>query len=282
VFHQATACGKQARTETKISEGAVSVAFAAVELARKIFQDLGQEKVMLIGAGATGRKVAHHLKVFGVQDILVTNRTLERGRVLAEELGATLVPWDNYGAYLNQVAIVVTAASVQRPLFTAEKVKIALDGRGRRPLFLIDLGVPRNIEASMAKKAGIFLYNVDHLESIVEESSQRRRTEAEKVEEIVDHQLYQFLEWYRSRSMAPTLKELRESLEKIRASEIELARHRLDEKSLKELDRISQRIVNKILHIPMVRMKDQAAKGEGASMIEHVRHLFGLDDKASL
>ncbi len=279
-FNQATACGKKVRTDTKIGEGAVSVAFAAVELAKKIFQDLTKEKVLLIGAGATGTKVAHHLKVFGVEDVLVTNRTLERGRSLADCLGATLVPWENYGAYLNEVAIVVTAASVQRPLFTMETVQRALEGRGRRPLFLIDLGVPRNIDPAISKKAGIFLYNVDHLEGIVAESSAKRRGEAEKAEEIIDEQLCQLLEWLASRSMTPTLKQLRQRLEEIRANEVALARNRLDEKSLAELERVSHRIVNKILHTPTVRMKDEAAKGEGASIIQHVRHLFGLDDKS--
>ncbi len=278
-FNQATACGKKVRTETRIGEGAVSVAFAAVELAKKIFQDLTKEKVLLIGAGATGRKVAHHMKVFGVEDVLVTNRTLERGRALADDLGATLVPWESFGAYLSEVAIVVTAASVQRPLFTLETAQRALEGRGRRPLFLIDLGVPRNIDPSISKKAGIFLYNVDDLESIVAESSARRRGEAEKAEEIVDEQLCLFLEWLASRSMTPTLKQLRERLEEIRAAEVALARNRVDEKAFTELDRVSHRIVNKILHTPTVRMKDEVAKGEGASIIQHVRHLFGLDDK---
>ncbi len=281
IFNQAIACGKKVRTETRIGEGAVSVAFAAVELAKKIFQDLQREKVMLIGAGATGRKVAHHLKVFGVQDIMVTNRTLERGRRLAEELGATLVPWESYRAYLSQVAIVVTAASVTLPIFTEEDARTALDHRGRRPLFLIDLGVPRNVDPSIGRKAGIFLYNVDHLESIVEESSKRRQGEAIKAGEIVEDELVHFLQWYRSRSMTPTLRQLRESMEEIRRREIELARNRLDEKTLAEVDRITQRIVNKILHTPTVRMKDKASKGEGASVIEHVRHLFGLDDKLS-
>lgn len=281
-FNTATACGKKVRTETRIGEGAVSVAFAAVELAKKIFQDLGQEKVLLIGAGDTGRKVAHHLKVFGVQDLLVTNRTLERGRKLADELGATLVPWENYGAYLNEVAIVLTAASVREPLFTQQTAQLALEGRGRRPLFLIDLGVPRNVDARVSKEAGVFLYTVDDLESIVMESNKRRRGEAEKAEEIVDEQLCQFLEWYRSRSMTPTLKELRGRLEAIREAEVALARGRLDEASYRELEKVTQRIVNKILHTPTVRMKDQAAKGEGASVIQHVRHLFGLDDSTRL
>jgi glutamyl-tRNA reductase len=278
-FHQAAACGKKVRTETRIGEGAVSVAFAAVELAKKIFQDLAKEKALLIGAGATGRKVAHHMKVFGVEDVLVTNRTAERGRALAENLGATWVPWENYGAYLSEVAIVVTAASVHSPLFTVETAQRALEGRGRRPLFLIDLGVPRDIDPQVGKKAGIFLYNVDDLENIVAESSRKRQGEAAKAEEIVDDQLCLFLEWLGSRSMTPTLKELRERLEIIRSQEIARARNRLDDEALAELERVSRRIVNKILHTPTVRMKDKAAKGEGASVIQHVRHLFGLDDK---
>ncbi len=278
VFHDAVACGKRVRTDTKVGEGAVSVAYAAVSLARKIFKNLEEETVLVIGAGETGRQVARHLQMFGVRDIRVTNRSRERGSRLADELNATLVPYDQFPRQMGQAGIVITATSAPGRTVDEPMMRAAVREGQRRASFLIDLSVPRAIDPEVNRIAGVFLYNVDDLQGIVLDGEDRRRLEAAKAEGIVDEQLSRFLDWYHGHRLAPVMAELREKYEQIRRTELETVRTRLDPAQQEEFDRLTGRMVRKLLHAPTVGMK-RLGRDHGDALVDELRTLFGLDSE---
>lgn len=278
VFDEAVSCGKRVRTDTLISEGSVSVASAAVSLARKIFDDLADQSVLLIGAGDTGARVARHLQMFGVRDLRVTNRTRSRAEGLAQQLDASLVPWNSLDDHLSEVSIVVTAVAAPEPILTAKRVKAALKEARRRTLFVIDLAVPRNVHADVAKIPGLFVYDVDSLQSLVLDDEGQRRAEAVKAEDIIDDQVSRFVQWYRARAAVPTINLLRRHLEDLRQGELEGMRHRVaDEDELQRLDNATRRLINKILHPPTVELKRRVMEEDPDAQLRDFRRLFGLD-----
>lgn len=277
-FDEAVFCGKRVRTDTQVSQGSVSVASAAVSLSKKIFSDLAEQSVLLIGAGDTGARVARHLQLFGVRDLRVCNRTRARAEDLAAELEATLVPWQNLDDQLPEVSIVVTAVAAPEPILSRDRMKRALRSGDQRALFVIDLAVPRNVHPDVSKIAGVFVYDVDDLQGIVVEDEDQRRSEAAKAEEIVDDEVHRFVDWYRARAAVPTLRELRSRIESLRGAELEAARGRLDGDAYAELERVTQRLVNKILHSPTVELKRQVLNGDLDSSLGNFRRIFALDE----
>lgn len=278
VFNEAISCGKRVRSDTAISEGAVSVAAASVSLARKIFDDISEQSVLLVGAGDTGARVARHLQLFGVRDLRVTNRTRARADALASELNASVVPFDQLDEHLGRVSIAVTAVASPEPLFTETRVKAAVDRTRTAPLFMIDLAVPRNVAREVENVAGVFVYDVDDLQGIVLGDEERRRAEAAKAEDIVDGRVDQFIQWYRMRAAVPALADLRRHLEEIRRAEIEAVRNKVhDEADLALLDKITGRIVNKLLHTPTVELKRRVAEDGPQDHLPAFRSLFGLE-----
>ena len=280
VFDDAVACGKRVRTDTHISEGAVSVAAAAVNLSKKIFADLADQSVLLIGAGDTGARTARHFQLFGVRDLRVTNRTRSRAESLAQELNASVVPWEVLDDHLSEVSIVVTAVHSPEPVLTRERVQEALKETERRTLFVIDLAVPRNVHGDVAKIPGLFVYDVDDLQNIVLDDEEQRRAEADKAEEIVDDQVQRFVQWYRARAAVPALNDLRAHLEQIRRSEVEAVRNKLaDPEDLDVVERATRRLLNKILHPPTVELKQRVLEDDPDQQIRDFRRLFGLEPR---
>jgi glutamyl-tRNA reductase len=276
-FLDAVSCGKRVRTETKLSEGAVSVAYAAVSLAKRIFSDLSKETVLLIGAGETGQRAARHLKLFGVEDLRVCNRSRERGAAVAEELEATHVPWEQRNLQLRDASIVVCATAAPDAILHADTVREALQQSGRRTVFCVDLAVPRDVEPEVGKIPGVFLYNVDDLQGIVLEGEEARRAEAAKAERIVNEQADRFLQWFHGRSAVPILSELRSHFEEVRLHELDDVRGGLDEASFKVLDKVTHRLLNKFLHGPTLGLKRIAAEQQGDDSLEEFRRIFGLN-----
>lgn len=277
VFDDAVACGKRVRTDTSISEGAVSVAAAAVTLSRKIFDDLAGQSVLLIGAGDTGARTARHFQLFGVRDLRVTNRTRSRAEALAQELNASVVPWEVLDEHLSQVSIVVTAVHSPEPILTRARVQAALEEAERRTLFVIDLAVPRNVHADVAKIAGLFVYDVDDLQGIVLDDEEQRRAAAHQAEEIVEDQVDRFVQWYRARAAVPTLNDLREQIEELRRAEVDAVRNKLaDPQDLDVIERVTRRLMNKILHPPTVELKQRVMESDPDQHIRDFRRLFGL------
>lgn len=279
VFNDAIRCGKSVRTDTAISEGAVSVAAASVSLARKIFDDLAEASVLLVGAGDTGARVARHLQLFGVRDLRVTNRTRARADALAAELNASVVPFDQLDEHLGQVSIAITTVHSAQPLLTADRVRQAIDRVRTAPLFLVDLAVPRNVDPAVESVAGVFVYDVDDLQGIVLGDEERRRAEAAKAEDIVTERVGEFVQWYRMRAAVPALNELRSHFEALRQAELDVVRNRAAGRDEVELvDRVTQRLLNKMLHEPTMELKRRVATDGPDPHVQAFRTLFGLDD----
>jgi glutamyl-tRNA reductase len=276
-FLDAVGCGKRVRSETKLGEGAVSVAYAAVSLAKRIFTDLSKETVLLIGAGETGQRAARHLRLFGVEDLRVCNRSRERGAAVAEELDATHVPWEQRNLQLRDAGIVVCATAATEPILHAATVRDSLQASGRRTMFCADLAVPRDVEPDVGKIPGVFLYNVDDLQGIVLEGAEARRAEAAKAERIVDEQAERFWQWFHARSAVPIVSELRSHYEQLRLRELNDARSGMDGASFAVLDKITHRLLNKFLHGPTLGLKRIAAEKQDEAGLQEYRRLFGLN-----
>jgi glutamyl-tRNA reductase len=282
LMSQAFAVAKRVRSDTQVGRHAVSVSFAAVELARKIFDGLAGRSVLLVGAGEMGELAARHLQDFGTLPIYVTNRTASRAQELARDLAGTAVPFADLFSVLGQVDIVITSTAAPEPIVTARDVAAVLPARRGRPLFFIDIAVPRNVEAAVNDLDDVFVYDVDDLRSVVEANLRERQREAQRAEALVEREVEKFAERLRSLEVVPTIVSLREKLEEIRTTELSRALSRLpgaDEATRQALEALSQGIVNKVLHAPTVKLRDSSKSGHGHRWIEVISELFGLGGK---
>ena len=285
LFHWSFLVGKRVRSETGLGEGAVSVSFAAVALARKIFGQLTGRRVLVVGAGEISTLTAQHLRANGVGEILVTSRTPAHADALAASVNGRSVAWDDLGQGVAAADIVVTATGSQRPIITRAQVE-AVTGRHRRdPLFIIDIAVPRDVEASVGDIEQVFLYNVDDLQSIVQENLSRRSSEVARAEAIVSEELARFAAWLRSRGAVPTIVALRERFERIRRSEL----NRLDGKlaglppeAKARVDEVTRLIVEKLLLEPTEQLKGLPDEETQVAYTEAINRLFRLRDGESL
>jgi glutamyl-tRNA reductase len=267
------------RTETGLGEGAVSVSFAAVALARKIFGQLTGRRVLVVGAGEISTLTAQHLRTNGVGEILVTSRTPTHADALATSVNGRSVPWDDLANAVSIADIVVTATGSQRPIITRAQIE-AVTGRHRRdPLFIIDIAVPRDVDASVGDIEQVFLYNVDDLQIIVQENLSRRTSEVQRAEAIVAEELAKFAAWQRSRGAVPTIVALRERFDRIRRSEL----NRLDGKlsglppeARTRVDEVTRLIVEKLLHEPTEQLKALPDEETQVAYTEAINRLFRL------
>jgi glutamyl-tRNA reductase len=282
LFNSAFHAGKRARTETEIAEGAVSVSYAAAELASKIFEDLSARTALLIGAGETGELTAKHLTGRNLSKLLVTNRTRERAEELTGRLGGEVVDFGSFISRIPDVDIIISSINTPAHILTAAELRLAMKNRDRGPLVIIDIGVPRNIDPAANSVANIFLNDIDSLNHIVDANLSHRKQEVPKIEAIIGEELGSFQAWYRSLDVAPTIQQLREQFETIRLSEVEKHRHHFSTDQTEAVEMLTKRIVNKILHTPMVNLR---APSEGQpdhdarTRVSIIRHLFGLDHR---
>jgi glutamyl-tRNA reductase len=275
VFRQALAVGKRVRTETAIGESPASVSSAAAALAAQVFGDLDGRRVMLIGAGRIGELAARNLASRGARIAYVANRTLESGRRLADRFGGSAIAISDVPAHLSEIDVVVSSTSSTQHVLRAEHVP----ARRGRPLFFIDIAVPRDLDPAIGSLDGCFLYDIDDLEAVVAETLAGRRAEAERAEQLVGEESVRFRQWQASLDVVPAIASLRARAEEIRQAELARSAARLSEHERLELDSITTRILNKLLHLPTVRMKEAAVTAEGVAYAEAVRHLFGLEEK---
>ena len=276
---QAFNVAKKVRTETGIGRHAVSLSFAAVELARKIFGSLEGASVLFVGAGEMGELAARHMGEQGALPPYVANRTAARAEALARELGGIAVPFEQAARLLGDVDIAIASTAAPEPIITAGDVRAALARRGTRPLFLIDLGVPRNVDPAVAGLDGAFCYDVDDLRAVVEANLRERAREAQRAEALVAREVARFAARLRDLEVVPTIVSLRDKLESMRRAEVERALARLPgatPETRRALDALSQAIVNKVLHAPIVKLKDSSRAGHGRRWMETVSELFGL------
>ncbi len=281
LMKKALSVSKRIRTETGIGESAVSVSYAAVELAKKIFGDLEKKKAMLVGAGEMAELAAQHLVSQGVSRLVVVNRTFSRAQELAEKLHGQAAPMENLVSELIEADIIITSTGAQDYIITRDMVQRVMRERKMRPMFFIDIAVPRNVDPQVEKVENVYSYDIDDLEQVVEENRKRREKEASKAEKIVEEEVEHFLHWLKSQEVVPVIVSLRNWCDEIRKKELEKTLHRLNlnGKEAKALEALTSAIVNKILHPPLSYMKQAATKGEGERVAKLVKELFALEEK---
>jgi glutamyl-tRNA reductase len=266
--------GKRVRTETAIGESPASVSSAAAALAAQVFGDLEGRRVLLIGAGRIGELAAANLSSRGATIAYVANRSVERARPVAQRFGAEAVSLDDAAAHLDDVDVVVSSTSAPELVLRAGDVP----ARRRRPLFFIDIAVPRDLDGAIARLDGCFLYDIDDLEAVVSETLAGRRAEAERAEQFVADEAEKFRSWRASLDVVPAIASLRARAEEIRSAELAKVNGRVSDDERRTLESVTAQILNKLLHLPTVRMKEAAVSADGAAYADAVRHLFGLDE----
>ena len=270
--------GKRTRTETTITEGAVSVSYAAVELANKIFSDLSKKTALLIGAGETGELTAKHLVGRGIGGIFVANRTRAKAEELVAALGGTAVDFDSLQHLLAQVDIVVSSITSTQYVIAKSDVQRAMKERSHKPLFIIDIGVPRNVDPGANDIDNVFLHDMDGISVIIDRNLQKRKAEIPRVNEIVFEELTEFHNWYNSLQVNPTIHDLRTHFEQVRLEEVEKNINRFSAEDRELLDLVTKRIVNKLLHLPTTNLKNgsEESEEEKHKKLHIIRSLFGL------
>jgi glutamyl-tRNA reductase len=282
LFPQALHAGKRVHSETEIAERSASIAVAAARLARQVFGELAGRRILIIGAGKMGELAAASLVSGGVENVFIANRTLERATALAARFGGRAVAFDRLGAELERADVVVSSTRCPRLIVSAGDVAAALGRRRGRPLLLIDIAVPRDLDPAIAELPGCSLYDVDDL-GAVSESRADARVEFSQAEAIAAEEAQRFLAWRRSLEVVPAITSLRRRAEEIRAAELARANGKLGALSPAErraVEAVTAQIVNKLLHAPTVRVKEAAERPDGALYAAALRHLFALEDVA--
>ena len=272
---------KRVRTETRLAEGAVSISTAAVELAKKIFGELEGKVVMLLGAGEMAELAAQHLLGNGVKNIMVANRTFERAEELATEFKGDAIRFEHFPDALVMVDILICATGAPQYVVKRDIVSHALKERRNKPIFMIDISNPRNIDPDVDKVDNVYLYDIDDLQGKVDVNTEGRAKEAEKAEQLIMLEIETYLQWERALDAVPTIVDLREKVEDMRQRELDKALgslNELTEDQKRAVTAMSQAIVNKLLHAPLVVLKQAASTpGEGDATIAVARRLFNLD-----
>lgn len=277
-FHVA----KRVRTETAIATSPVSVSSAAVALARQIFGDLGGRTALIIGAGEMAELALQHLVDDGVRSILVANRSHDRAVELAGRFQGRAITFDGIGAELAQADIVIGSTGAPHLVLRKEQVQAALAARKHRPLFLIDIALPRDIDPGCNDLDNVYLYDIDDLQAVVEKNKEGRQREAGRAEAIIEREVATFEAWLRSLEVVPTIVSLREKVEAIRAAEVARALGKLGTLTPEQREAVNAltvSLVNKILHQPMATLKREAAHRDGPAAVSALRRLFGLEEK---
>ena len=282
LFHTSFTVGKRVRHETGLGEGAVSVSYAAISLARKIFGDLAGRRALVVGAGEMAELTATHLRSQDVGRIGVANRSAARAAALAARVDGVAVPWERMTAELTTTDIVLTATGAPRWLLTREQVADAMRPRRDRPLFMIDIGLPRDVEPSASEVEQVFLYNIDDLQSIVRENLARRQSQVDRAELMVREEVDAFMRWLRSRGAIPTVVALRKHFERTRQQELERLAPKLASLSpaaKSRVDEITRLLVEKLLSSPTQQLKAAPNEDAVAADADTIVRLFGLDEE---
>ena len=280
LFHTAFGVGKRVRRETGISEGAVSVSYAAIALARKIFGDLAGLNVLILGAGGMGKLTGIHLKAQQVRHMTIASRTFAAAERLARELEGRAVPWSELTDSLAAADIVITATGAVEPVLTRAGVQEVMRPRQQRPLFIIDIALPRDVEASVGDLEQVFLYNIDDLQGIVKDNLTRRSGELERAEAIVNEEVESFTAWLQSREIIPTVVALRDRFEAIRKSELARLEPKLASlppEARARVDEITQLLVQKLLLTPTEQLKAVRDDSLISTYSDALNRLFALE-----
>jgi glutamyl-tRNA reductase len=281
LLHKSFSVAKRVRTETRIGSSAVSISYAAVELAKKIFQELGGKIALLIGAGEMAELAAEHLLSNGVERIVVANRTLARALALARRFNGTTVAWEDLAEELRRVDIIISSTGSPDPILSGAQVKKRMRSRKNRPLFFIDIAVPRDIDPEVNRIDNVYLYNIDDLQGIVDINRTERLKEAAQAEHIIAAEALKFDGWMRTLEVVPTIVSLREKSEQIRETELRKTLGQLDSLSEAEIEAIevlTRSVVKKLLHDPILFLKRTSNRSRKDFYLDIARKLFHLDE----
>ncbi|HUP39394.1 MAG TPA: glutamyl-tRNA reductase [Vicinamibacterales bacterium] len=279
LFHSAFATGKRVRSETALAEGAVSVSYAAVELARKIFGNLKGRTVVVIGAGEMGKLTAVHMQSQGIGRLIITSRTAAHASALAQSIGGSAMPWEALSTTLVEADILITATGASMPIISRQLIAQTMKARRQRPLFIIDIAVPRDVEGDAGDLEQVFLYNIDDLQAVVQENISKRGTEASEAEKIIAQEVARFTTWLNSRGAVPTIVALRHRFESIRQSELRRLEPKmasLPPEARARVDEITRLFMEKLLINPTEQLKSASDADTVATYSDALTRLFGL------
>ncbi len=282
VMTRAFNVAKRVRSETDIGESAVSISYAAVELARDIFGSLEGKRVLVIGAGKMAESALRHLRRAGVSEILIANRTRERAQPLADEFNGRVIDYASFPDALHEVDILLASSGAPHYIVTREQMKSVIGRRKNRPMFLIDIAVPRNIEPDVNKLDNVFLYDIDDLDKTVQTNIEGRNETAIEAEAIIREEVERMMQRLKTREVTPTIVSLQEQLEHVRSHEIERMRARLGQMTPQQeeaVEAITRGIINKIAHGPITELRRSASNPDGAHLSDLIRRLFRLENK---
>lgn len=278
LMKKAISVAKRIRTETKIAENAVSISFAAVELARKIFTDLSEKSFMLLGAGDMAELAARHMMNFNVREVIVVNRTFERGCELANEFNGRAVRFEDFLKEMVHADIIICSTNAPAYVLRREDMQRVMKDRRNKPVFIIDISVPRNIDPEINNIDNVYLYDVDDLQGVVEENIMERKKEAEMAEAIIHEEIAAFQKWILSLDSIPTVVALRNKAEEIKKDELDRLMNKfpeLGEKERKAIEYMASAIVNKLIHPPTIAIKEDSEDRE--ELIAVIKKLYWLN-----
>ncbi|MBI5101658.1 MAG: glutamyl-tRNA reductase [Nitrospirae bacterium] len=279
LMKKAISTAKRVRTETRIAENAVSISFAAVELARKIFKDLSGKSFMLLGAGEMAELAARHLVNNGVAGVMVVNRTYDRGCELASEFNGRAVRFEDFLQELVHADIIICSTGAPAYVLNKDQMQKVMKERRQKPVFIIDISVPRNIDPEINNLDNVYLYDVDNLQDVVDTNVQGRMAEAQKAEAIIDEEVEKFSRWMSALESVPTIVALRQKADEIRREELDKFINRfpdLDETKIKAVDYMAGAIINKLIHPPTVALKEDVDDRD--ELIATIKKLYGLGE----
>jgi len=280
---RAFSVAKRVRSETGIGRSAVSISFAAIELAREIFGSLTGRKVLIVGAGKMSELAARHLRRSGVSRIFVTNRTRDRARELAGLFQGDIVEYDQFLPRLPDIDIVITSSGAPHYILTRDQMRRVIEARRNRPMFLIDIAVPRNVDPEVNRIDNVFLYDIDDLRRVVDRNRQERQKEAEHAETIVAVEVQRMLSRMKAGEVTPTIVSLQEQLEQIRLGEIARARGKLGSLTPQQeeaIEALTRGIISKVAHGPVSEMRRLAGEPDSVHLVDVIRRVFHLEHKA--
>lgn len=281
LLHRAFFVAKRVRTETGIGDHAVSISYAAIELGRKIFGSLTDKSTLLIGAGEMAELAVEHLLRQRAGKILVANRTFENAVNLAQQFGGQAVAFEEIGTCLQDVDIIISSTGSPKPIITREQVRKYIRRRRNRPLFFIDIAVPRDIDPEVNRLTNTYVYDIDDLKGVVEENVEERNREAVKAERIIDEAVLRFHAWFESLEVTPTIIALRKRVEAIAEAEARKtfkAMPGLDDSSREAILRMQAAMIKKILHHPTLFLKKNSHRDDKMQLVDTLRKIFGMDD----
>jgi glutamyl-tRNA reductase len=280
LFQTALSVAGRVRSETSVSRGAASVSSAAVQIAKQIFGSLAGKRAMVLGAGEMAELALECLRDQGVRTSIVANRTFEHAKEVAERHGAVAMHYDECWTALSNVDVLVCSTSAPHAVVFIDHVRPALGARGDRPLCILDIALPRDVDPSVGDLENVFLYNLDDLQAVVSANLERRRAELPTVEELISSEVGKYWDWVAGLAAVPVLAEMRAHMEAVRARELAETLRRLQHLPAAEraaVEELSRKLMNKFLHEPTVRLRAAAANGRGLGVVDTARYLFGLE-----